>query len=432
MDIEEMRFQLSARLKKNHADFHNGLADMSHSELIENAGRIAKTKEVFEYLLRYNGTEQELAYLLQFQNPLEVVTDCWEDCVFELDALGAVVKDAANHELGLDDYPLVSDALGKEPEGLRKFLNVNLKKILPQIMAQQTAYDQSSLTRALNHMRRFGAKSNPGEQRYVVIFGRHQIDFLNEREAFVQGTSSFRALQAYHAQTDAPVLAYAVELTGDGRRYMRGHLYQLDPYQLALTASRAAVSRTDVTLTFSDGETMRVPDTPYARERAVDYDRWIVNEHSEVENEDALRSVLQQEHEKRTMLPPGNIATHLRQLRTQRIQAEADRIIAELQGITMPNGQDRKHFEVEVSPWFLKLSTDSDKTQLFEQIAKKMGPSMGSVYLDGASGRCVFLHQKGAVQKRARKPSIKQQLAAKPVHGDRPTEKEKDMSREAR
>ena len=71
--------QLMLRLDKNLADYHNSLLDFGHQEMIDMAGTIATMSDT-HYYLKYNHafSNDEVGYLLQFQNPLEVVADEWQ------------------------------------------------------------------------------------------------------------------------------------------------------------------------------------------------------------------------------------------------------------------------------------------------------------------------------------------------------------------
>ncbi len=110
MDLETSYQQLVDRVTENYADYRAGLLLKDRQELIDGADRIAKTAEVFQYFTTKPLTEVEVAYFLNFQNPLEVATDHWANCEFELDALGAVMADTADKADDLTLYPLAADA----------------------------------------------------------------------------------------------------------------------------------------------------------------------------------------------------------------------------------------------------------------------------------------------------------------------------------
>jgi len=64
------------RLRENYADFAAIWSAMSPSEMIGKAEEIYATRLAKEHLRRYVGEEQA-AWLLRFQNPLEIVRDKW-------------------------------------------------------------------------------------------------------------------------------------------------------------------------------------------------------------------------------------------------------------------------------------------------------------------------------------------------------------------
>ena len=109
MDVEKMRQQLLERVRENYAGYRADLLLKDRQELIDGADRIAKTAEVFQYFTEHRLTEQEITYFLKFQNPLEVAADHWNDCTFELDALGSVIADVVDKEDDLTLYPLAAD-----------------------------------------------------------------------------------------------------------------------------------------------------------------------------------------------------------------------------------------------------------------------------------------------------------------------------------
>ena len=76
MNLEKHQ-QLMDRLTENYSDYQANLLTKDRQELIDGAAQIAAVAEVFQHLTDRNYTEQELDYLLNFQNPLEVVADHW-------------------------------------------------------------------------------------------------------------------------------------------------------------------------------------------------------------------------------------------------------------------------------------------------------------------------------------------------------------------
>jgi len=432
MELEKSRQELIARITDNYAAYRSELLHKDRQELIDTASEIAATADVYNYLMARQFDEGELAYFLQFQNPLEVVVDHWTSETFALDALDAVIKEVVDKEADILDYPLAADAPVQEPDGLRKFMNVDLEKTLPQIMAQKTAFYQTDLGYALNEMRRGAATDDPAKRNFVVIFRQSGVDCLNERDMMIAGTQSYNTCQYYHNQTSEQVLAYSVELIGNGEKGLRGNLYQQDQHRLAKFTERAAAPYTDVTVTFFNGREVRIPEKEYNYETipGLKYHYGdIADVRHEADDESVVQGALHREHERRERMPKGHIANHVQKLEESRIQTEADRLASALQNLTEPNAPDKAHFMAEVSPYFLPLASQDDMNRVFEKVQKQVRQPLYISHADGKKGVYFFMRREERAQEQTRKPSIKAQLAAKPIPGDQPA---KPKEREAR
>ncbi len=427
MDLEKLYQQLLDRVTENYADYRAELLLKDRQELIDGADRIAKTAEVFQYFTTKPLMETEVEYFLNFQNPLEVAVDHWESCTFELDALGAVIADVVDKADDLTLYPLAADASEQKPDGLQKFMNVDLETVLPQIRAQKTAFYQNDLNYALDAMREGAATDDPAKRNFVVIFRQSGVECLNERDMLIAGTRSYNTCQYYHRMTREPVLAYSVELIGDGKNGLCGNLYQQDQHQMAKFTERASSPYTDVTITFLDGKEVRIPEKEYNYETipSLKY-RYgdILDTRHEADDESVVQGALRREHERRERMPKGHIAVHVQSLEESRIQTEADRLASALQSLTEPNTPDKTHFMTEVSPYFLPLASQDDMFRLFQKVQEQVKQPMYIAQVDGKRGQYFFMRREERAQEH--KPSIKAQLAAQPVPGDKPTTKSKE------
>ena len=429
MDLEKLYQQLLDRVTENYADYRAELLLKDRQELIDGADRIAKTAEVFQYFTEKPFMETEVVYFLKFQNPLEVMADHWESCNFELDALGAVMADVVDKADDLTLYPLAADAPAQNPDGLQKFMNVDLETVLPQILAQKTAFYQKDLTYALDTMREGAATEDPAKRNFVVIFRQSGVECLNERDMFIAGTRSYNTCQYYHRQTREPVLAYSVELLGDGKNGLRANLYQQDQHQMAKFTERASSPYTDVTVTFIGGKEVRIPEKEYNYETipSLKYHYGdIMDTRNEADDESVVQGALRREHDRRERMPKGHIAVHVQKLEVSRIQTEADRLASKLQSLTEPNTPDKTHFMVEVSPYVLPLASQDDMHRLFQKVQEQVKQPMYIAQPDGERGQYFFMRREERAQEQTHKPSIKEQLAAKPVPGDKPAAKSKE------
>ena len=108
----------------------------------------------------------------------------------------------------------------------------------------------------------------------------------------------------------------------------------------------------------------------------------------------------------------------MQELEQSRIQTEADRLAAALQSLTEPNTPDQTHFMAEVFPYFLPLASQDDMYRLFEKVQAQVKRPMYIAQVDGKHGQYFFMRREERTQGQPSKPSIKKQLAVKPVPGD--------------
>jgi len=428
LDIEKLRQQFIDRVTENYADFTANLLTCDRQVLIDNADSISAMKNTYQSLMQ-NRTfqETELNHLLQFVNPLEVVAHHGTD--FAL--IGDIVKDLLSEPEDEKFYPLVTDAKPKEP--LRKFMNVDVIASLQSIMEQVTVYcradfdiDRGTITRA--------ALSEEPEKRNLLWLCRQGGTHLHtERDVFIKGTKSHNNIQFYHrdCQSEKAVL-YSVEITGVKNGVVRGNIYERDRHQYAELAFRGASPYTDVTLTFISGRELRIPqkDFVYPTQQDLEYEHGKIMEvRNEPEDESVVQGALRREHERRERLPKGRFDAHVQKLADQRVQAEADRITSALEKLTEPNSPKKDHFMVPLSPHFIQISSTGDMDALTDKLGAHF-PAQAFYFQvpDGEKMPHFFIKPEAVRPSVAeRKPSIKEQLAAPPVQGDKqPSKKKQD------
>ena len=84
-----------------------------------------------------------------------------------------------------------------------------------------------------------------------------------------------------------------------------------------------------------------------------------------------LQAAIRQEQRSRESAQPGDFKEHLAALHTGLIEAEAQRIVADMKRLAAPNSPDKNHFMVEVSPYFTKLASSRDTDQLLAMLPYK-------------------------------------------------------------
>jgi hypothetical protein len=105
---EQLYVQLRGRLTDNFAVYKRDWLELSKEELVDIAAEVASVKYAFEYFMEdYSYSDSDIAFLLKFENPLEFISEKWDN---GLPALGQALENIfGNQEITLESgfYPLV-------------------------------------------------------------------------------------------------------------------------------------------------------------------------------------------------------------------------------------------------------------------------------------------------------------------------------------
>ena len=123
-----------------------------------------------------------------------------------------------------------------------------------------------------------------------------------------------------------------------------------------------------------------------------------------------LQAAIRQEQRSREPARPGDFKEHLAALHTGLIEAEAQRISADMKRLAAPNSPDKNHFMVEVSPYFTKLASSRDTDQLLAMLPYK---SMHLSSVKDRFGIYALVDKKENRDRGIRKPraSVRKQLS---------------------
>ena len=109
--------ELIDRLDRNLSDYHESLQNLDKEEIIGEAGMIANMSDTHYYLTENHEFEaSEVDYLLQFENPLEVVADKWFEHTGQMDDFPFVLDELVDEKAALlGGYELYKEPLPPEP-----------------------------------------------------------------------------------------------------------------------------------------------------------------------------------------------------------------------------------------------------------------------------------------------------------------------------
>ncbi len=122
--------RLKKRISKNLSAYHTHIKGFSKQDIISIAGRISAMNDAHFYLTEHHIFDKAQAeYLLQFQNPLEIVADKWEKRLSDISDMGFDMDSIfRNRNAEQEGYALAGAGTTKaqkpgikpEKDGLRK------------------------------------------------------------------------------------------------------------------------------------------------------------------------------------------------------------------------------------------------------------------------------------------------------------------------
>lgn len=104
--------KLKERLKADYEAYIQRMGQKPAGELIEMASEIAAAKFIYEELIVEGAFGEYAGYLLQFENPLEVLRDNWLDneACDRHEEIGHMLWNMKDKGIGIGDYPMAEQA----------------------------------------------------------------------------------------------------------------------------------------------------------------------------------------------------------------------------------------------------------------------------------------------------------------------------------
>ena len=253
---------------------------------------------------------------------------------------------------------------------MQKFENMDVIAALEAIMHQNTAYYQSDFAYDIKMLRE-AARSDQPEDKLLLWLSRPSGTFcFRERDVLLKDTQAYNTWKFCGEQTHDRILAYAVELTGAANGTVQGNLYELD-YQQHFQHIREAALPVGANRLIYESGMREIGPKEHFDSRPDKYFGAFVRHEMQTRDPELLQTAIRQEQRSRESAQPGDFKEHLAALHTGRIEAEAQRIVANMKRLAAPNSPNKNHFMVEVSPYFTKLASSRDTDQLLAMLPYK-------------------------------------------------------------
>ena len=400
--------ELISRLNQNLSDYTDNIMGFERQQIIEMAGRINVMKDAHFYLTEHHAFDYEQAeYLLQFQNPLEIVADKWQERTGDISDMSFVLDNVFDKQDALGDYPLVTDAASSKTY-LRKFETTDLFASMRAIANQSIVYYPNDVNIDMEVLSKYVLGDDPEKKMLLWHVSTHGTHLLPERDVFVRDAGAFAYWTDYHRPD---MLAYAIEITGVGDDHVNANLYELNHGEHIAHVRDTALSAKTVTISYQDGRDTTVSRREYDddRHRLMSESGHVASVRFHPEDESVLASILRREQRQREETPREIFKPHIKKLVDNRVNNEAERVVSGLSELSEPNSPNKTHFAVPLSHEFMYLASSHDQERLIDALPFKNKFITG---LKGEKGLFVTVGKDEILKQRAaQKPSIIGQLA---------------------
>ena len=212
---------------------------------------------------------------------------------------------------------------------MQKFENMDLIAALEAIMHQNTAYYQSDFAYDIKMLREAARSDRPADKLLLWLSRPSGTFCFRERDVLLKDTQAYNTWKFCGEQTHDRILAYAVELTGAANGTVQGNLYELD-YQQHFQHIRDAALPVGTNRLIYESGMREIGPKEHFDSRSDKYFGAFVRHEMQPCDPELLQAAIRQEQRSREPAQPGDFKEHLIALHTRLIEAEAQRIAADM------------------------------------------------------------------------------------------------------
>lgn len=265
-----------------------------------------------------------------------------------------------------------------------KFENIDIIDAMRQITDIHTKAYQDDIELDAKLLRELAASPYSEDKQLLWMSRPHGTYLLREREVYVENSPENRTWEFYHEQTNDPIIAFAVKITGIEDGVVKGNLIELDYAAHVERMQKLTVTVEKVAVNFPDQSTHYVPFKSSRRDIAALKEKY--GEPKSVtylpESEGELAMILRRERFKTEYhSQSGDFSSYIHDLAKQHgIQTVHDitETLAEL-----PANDYKAYLDVKSQhPSALVCFAQNGYFELYGDDAKKAAPLLGTKLLE--------------------------------------------------
>lgn len=197
---------------------------------------------------------------------------------------------------------------------MRKFMDVDIINALGAVMERNTKSYKTDFDYDKTRLLEAAASPNPEDKSLIWMSRANGTWCFNERDSMIAGTEANITWLHYDGAGES-VLDFSVVILGEKGGRPVGNLYQIDYDQHLQLLKRAALPIEAVAVSFENSSERHIPYKEFSGNWQGIQHRQGSNATAfryEVQDENALQSILRQEHRLRNQYPPKSLNAYLK------------------------------------------------------------------------------------------------------------------------
>jgi hypothetical protein len=326
--IEHLRASLTNRVRRNAEEYQTSLANVSTTMLIADSHKIAAHLDAETFLCDNEELQlEEIQFLLQFENPLKIIADCWRYQIYDNTDLSYTLDYVMEtQDIIIGNYLSFNDYNG-EPH---RYMGVVLIKFFGEISRLDIIHYPNDWDVDIKSMRGDSCEIGKPYVWHVSSCGTH---LKAMRDVFVKDSGAYEYMSDYRVN-DPDMFGFVFVITSKMDGQIIGNAFDVGDYsRYAKYLKNVALPLDNVTLHYTDdwgvnaGKTITVSRKEYDddRERLMCDSGNVSRITCNPQSEERLTELLSEEHNRLMALPVGNTQNYIKYITKELSELRGDK-----------------------------------------------------------------------------------------------------------
>lgn len=201
--------------------------------------------------------------------------------------------------------------MARKVKSNEKFSNVNILGFMGEVVKKHTQHYQSDFE--IDKKILAAAAEQQEQQTFIWLCRTHGTWLLHERDVFIKNTREYNTFSFYMEQTNEPILAFVIEVTGAYNNTVYGNLYAVNYEAFYKHVKDSALDEAYIVMKYEYGIRIKnayahidaYPDKEYGEFQSFQ---------SQPSSQEELKDLLCRERLERTRFPERNSSAYIASL----------------------------------------------------------------------------------------------------------------------